>query len=46
MADERDRLGRNDDTDNDDVEAHRLGATIEPESNDEDSDDVEAHRLG
>ncbi len=44
MADERDRMkGQNDETENDDVEAHKLkGANEEPDGGD---DDVEAHKL-
>ena len=42
MSEDRNRLNKNDDTDDEDVEAHRLNATDEP---DESDDDVEAHRL-
>jgi hypothetical protein len=42
MSEDRNRLNENDEVENEDVEAHRLNATDEPEAND---DDVEAHRL-
>ena len=46
MSDERSRLhgklAENDETEIEDVDAHRLNATDEPEAEDE---DVEAHRL-
>ena len=44
MSEDRNRLsGQNDESENEDVEAHRLAATDEPEASDD--DDVEAHRL-
>ncbi|HZP74338.1 MAG TPA: hypothetical protein VFA97_13285 [Gaiellaceae bacterium] len=45
MSDERNRLDKNDENEqeNDDVEAHRLDANLEGDS--DESDDVEAHRL-
>ena len=42
MSEDRNRLNKNDDADDEDVEAHRLNATDEP---DESDDDVEADRL-
>ena len=43
MSEDRDRMsGQNDETENEDVEAHRLSQTEEPGEQD---DDVEAHRL-
>ena len=43
MSEDRDRLqGQNDETENEDVEAHRLQKNDEPETENE---DVEAHRL-
>jgi hypothetical protein len=45
MSEDRNRLvGQNDDSENEDVEAHRLvGATDDPDASDD--NDVEAHRL-
>ena len=43
MSEDRNRFGQNDESENEDVEAHRLNATDEPEASDD--DDVEAHRL-
>jgi len=44
MSEDRNRFGQNDEVENEDVEAHRLNATDEPEASSDD-DDVEAHRL-
>ena len=44
MSEDRDRMnGQNEETENDDVDAHRLAMTDEPDQQDE--GDVEAHRL-
>ena len=44
MSEDRDKMaGQNDETENEDVEAHRLARADEPEK--QDDDDVEAHRL-
>jgi hypothetical protein len=43
MSEDRDRMnGQNEETEQEEVEAHRLAATEDPEQQD---DDVEAHRL-
>jgi hypothetical protein len=43
MSEDRDRMnGQNEETEQDDVEAHKLAVTEEPDQGD---DDVEAHRL-
>jgi hypothetical protein len=43
MSEDRDRMiGKDEETDQEDVEAHKLNATQEPDQQD---DDVEAHKL-
>jgi hypothetical protein len=43
MSEDRSKLDKNDEIDGDEVEAHKLDATLDPEKSDD--NDVEAHKL-